>query len=215
MIACNSERSICSRLRSDGMRCRNCSIDKSPFLVSSEQSFNAFANLYQLLLHNLLAFFGWIGRTRCCQPTIEFLLYQGRVFQQADHVGPDNLVEQVLSNEAAVVANRTAQFSPAIGANALVVVDLTRARARRCTREGVATLLTADQPLHNTRLDGAPARSNFVFLEKLLSTGETLFANQGWHRDLDPFFARPFVTYCHTGHSDTPPTLWAHHAAPR
>src|SRR5213082_28195 len=62
-----------------------------------------------------------------------------------DHLGPDNLVEQVLSNEAAVVANRTAQFSPAIGANALVVVDLTRARARRCTREGVATLLTADQ----------------------------------------------------------------------
>jgi hypothetical protein len=41
-----------------------------------------------------------------------------------DHLGQYNLVEQVLLNEAAVVANRTAQLSPAIGANALVIVDL-------------------------------------------------------------------------------------------
>jgi hypothetical protein len=75
---------------------------------------------------------------------------KGRVFQQADHLGPDNLVEQVLSNEATVVANRTAQFSPAIGPNALVIVVLARARVRRGTREGAATLLTADQSLHHT-----------------------------------------------------------------
>src|SRR4029077_5850250 len=112
-----------------------------------------------------------------CQPTVELLLYQGRVFQQADHLGPDNLVEQVLSNKAAVFANKHAQFSHTSGADSLVVGDLTRARVRRCTREGVATLLTADQPLHHARLDGAPARSNFVFLKKFLSTGKALFAD--------------------------------------
>jgi site-specific DNA recombinase len=62
---------------------------------------------------------------------------------------------------------------------------------------------------------GAPARSNFVFLEKLLGTGEALFGHQGGHRDLDPLLARAFVTYCQVGHSHTPPTLWAHHAGPR
>jgi hypothetical protein len=174
------------------------------FLVGSDQSFDAFANLYQFPLQTLLTFLGQIRRTRCCQPTIEFLLYQGRVFQQSDHLVPDNLVEQILSNKPAVVANRTTQFSPAIGANALVVVNLARARARRCTRKGVAALLTADQPLHHAGFDGPPARSNLIFLQKLLGTGEALFANQAWHWDLDPLVARAFVTYCHAGHSHHP-----------
>ena len=95
------------------------------FLIGVEKSFDAFAHMRQLPLQTLLTFLGWIGRARCCQPTIKFLLDQSRLFQQADHLGPDDLIEEILPDKAAVVANRAAQFSPAIGANALVVVNLT------------------------------------------------------------------------------------------
>src|SRR5712664_1794721 len=112
------------------------------FLVGIEKSFHAFANMRQFPLQTLLTFLGRIARARGCQPAVKFLLDQGRVFQESDHLGPDDLIEEILSDQAAVVANRTAQFSPAIGANTFVVVDLARGRARRCAREGVAALLT-------------------------------------------------------------------------
>src|SRR2546422_1666216 len=184
------------------------------FLIGVKKSFNTFANMRQLPLQTLLTFSGWIRGARCYQPTIKFLLYQRRLFQQADHLSPDDLIEELLSDEAAVVANRAAEFPPAIGANALVVVNLTCAGLCRCSREGVATLRTADQPLDDTGRDGTPARSYLVLLEQLLGTGEALFRHQGRHGDLDPLFARAFVACCGAGRSYTPPTLWAHNPRP-
>src|SRR5467141_2045321 len=100
------------------------------FLVGVEKSFHAFANMRQLSLQTLFTFLGRIAQARCCQPAVKFLLDQRRIFQQSDHLRPDDLIEEILSDQAAVVANRTAQFSPAIGANTFVVVDLACARAR-------------------------------------------------------------------------------------
>ena len=51
------------------------------FLIGGEKSFDTFANMGQLPLQTLLAFCGWIGSTRCFQPTIKFLVYQSRFFQ--------------------------------------------------------------------------------------------------------------------------------------
>ena len=65
------------------------------------------------------------------EPTIQFLLDQTGLFEQSDHLRPDDLIEQLLSNEAAVVTNRAAEFAPAVGADALVIVDLTCAGLRR------------------------------------------------------------------------------------
>ena len=76
---------------------------QEPFLVGVEQSFDAFAHMRQLPLQTLLTFLGWIGRARCCQPTIKFLLYQSRLFQESDHLGPNNLIEEILPDQAAVV----------------------------------------------------------------------------------------------------------------
>ena len=57
-------------------------------------------------------------------------------FEQADHLGPDDLIEQFLSNEATIVANGATQFPPAIGANALVVMNFSvRWFASRCSRQ--------------------------------------------------------------------------------
>jgi hypothetical protein len=81
---------------------------------------------------------------RCGQPTIQFLVYQSGVFQQADHLIPDDLIKEFLSNEAAIVANRAAEFPPTIGANALVVVNLTCTGLGGCSGKGIATFRTAD-----------------------------------------------------------------------
>src|SRR5438874_805169 len=139
----------------------------------------------------------------------------GEGFCQAQECGAIlGLIEEFLSDELAVVANRATEFPPAIGANALVVVNLACARLRRCSREGVAALRTADQPLDDTGRDGTPARSYLVLVEQLLGTGEALFRHQGRHGDLDPLFARAFVACCGAGRSYTPPTLWAHNPRP-
>src|SRR5580692_11463942 len=102
----------------------------------------------------------WLAR--CYQPAIKFLLYQSRLFEQADHLSPDDLIEEFLSDEAAVGANRASEFPPTIGSNAFVVVNLACAGLRRRSRQSIATLRTADQPLHDTRHDGTPARSYLV-----------------------------------------------------
>jgi hypothetical protein len=94
------------------------------FLVGVEKSFHAFSHMRQLSLQTLLTFLGRIAGARGCQPTVQFLLDQRRVFQQSDHLRPDNLIEEILSDKAAVVAHRTTQFAPAIGANTFVVPNL-------------------------------------------------------------------------------------------
>ncbi len=57
-------------------------------------------------------------------------------------------------------------------------------------RERVATLRTADQPLHNTWRDGVPTRPDLVLVKQFLSASEALFRYQRWHWDLEPLFTR-------------------------
>src|SRR5258708_12893674 len=83
------------------------------FLVGVEKSFHAFANMRQLPLQTLLTFLGRIARARGCQPAIQFQLDQARAFQQSDHLRPADLIEGILSDKRAVVANSTPQFPPA------------------------------------------------------------------------------------------------------
>src|SRR5437773_6688626 len=185
------------------------------FLIGGEKPFDTFANMGQLPLQTLLTFCGWIGSARCCQPTIKLLLYQSRLLQQADHLSPDELIEEFLSDEAAVIANWSAEFPPAIRSDAFVVVNLTCGGLRRCSRQGVTTLRTADQPLHDTGHDGTPARSYLVLVEQLLGTSKAFFGHQGGHGDLDPLFAGALVACCAAGRSCTPRTLWAHNPCAR
>ncbi|MGA8618158.1 MAG: hypothetical protein WB660_06500 [Candidatus Sulfotelmatobacter sp.] len=148
------------------------------------------------------------------QPTIKFLLYHSWVFEQADHFSPNDLIEELLSDEAAIVANRSPEFSPAIGANAFVVVNLACARLCRGSRKRLPTFRTADQTLNNTGRDRAPTRAYSVLLEEFLGASKTLFGYQSWHRNLDPLFARAFVTCGAARYRNPPPALWAHNPRP-
>src|SRR5205823_511266 len=60
-----------------------------------KKSFHTFANMRQLPLQTLLTFSGWIRGARCYQPTIKFLLDQSWLFQQADYLSPDDLIEEL------------------------------------------------------------------------------------------------------------------------
>jgi hypothetical protein len=67
-------------------------IDRQSFLIGVEKSFDPLMG--QLSLQTLLPFSGGIAAARCYQPTIKFLLYQSWLFQQADHLSPDDLIEE-------------------------------------------------------------------------------------------------------------------------
>ena len=58
--------------------------------------------------------------------SIELMFNQRRIFEQSDDFSPDNLIQELLAYEATVVAHGTTELSPAIGANAFVVMKLTR-----------------------------------------------------------------------------------------
>lgn len=120
-----------------------------------------------------------------------------------------DLIQKFLSDEAAVVAHRAAELPPTIGADAFVVVKLTRACLRGRSREGIAALRTADQPLDYAGRNGTPTRSYLVVLEQLLGTGEARFRHQSRHGDPDPLFARAFVSCCAAGHRSASSALGA------
>src|ERR1700719_273342 len=124
---------------------------------------------------------------------IEFLLDQGRGLKQSDNLGPDDLIEQILSYEAFVIAYRTAQLSPAVRTDAFVVMDFSRRGVSRGAGEGITALLAAHQSLHDTWRDRAASRPFFVLVEKVLSSRKALLAHQRGHRDLYPLLSRTLV----------------------
>jgi hypothetical protein len=98
-------------------------------LVGDEESFDAFANAGEFAVQALLALLGRIRCARCSETPVKFLLDQRRVLEQADHLCPDDLVEQILPHHA-VIAHRTAELSPTIRANAFVITAVQISRDR-------------------------------------------------------------------------------------
>ena len=122
----------------------------------------------------------------------KFLLNQGRLLQQPYHLGPDNLVQQVLPHGARV-ASGTAEVPPSVRSDAAVVLDLAGACPGRRARQRVAALLTTDQPLDQARFDRAPRGMHLVLVEQFLGACEGRLVHDRGHRNLDPFLARAFV----------------------
>jgi len=90
----------------------------------------------------------WLAR--CYQPAIKFLLYQSWLFQQADHLSPDDLIEELLSDEADAASVRSGRGStPNAYQEELLSIDQLRERMP-VLRQGQQTLrdelqATADQ----------------------------------------------------------------------
>jgi hypothetical protein len=92
-------------------------IDRQQFFpIGVEKSFDPFANMGQLSLQTLLPFSGGIAGARCYQPTIKFRLYQSWLFQQADHLSPDDLIEGA-RQLCAMMCNIEHHYHPAACSN--------------------------------------------------------------------------------------------------
>ena len=124
----------------------------------------------------LLTFLCWIGRARCCQPTIKFLLYQSWLFQQADHLSPDDLIEELLSDEADSASARSGGGStPNAYKEELLSIDPLRERMP-VLRQGQQTLRAELQAIADQTNDRAAflAETLTAFLARLRSAAETL-----------------------------------------
>jgi len=65
-------------------------------LIGGQHALDALANPHQFPLQGLFALLGKIGGASDGEPTIQFLVNQGGVFEQPNHLGPDDLIQQVL-----------------------------------------------------------------------------------------------------------------------
>ena len=85
-------------------------------------------------------------------------------------------------------------MAPRVRAEAAVIVDLARRAARRRPRQRVAAFAARDQSLNDAGLDGPAGREALVVGQALCRQSESLFADDGRNRYLDPLVTRPLVT---------------------
>ena len=143
------------------------------------------------------------------------MLNQRRILEQSNDFCPYNLIQKILAYEATVVAHGTAQFSPAVRANALVVVQLARARDCGGPRESVPAFLTTNQALHDARCDRPTLRPYLVLLKKFLRLGKTLLGHERRHWNFDPLVPQALMTGAVTLGYPAPQTQWSRDAAAR
>jgi hypothetical protein len=77
------------------------------------------------------------GRARCVKAPVEFGLDERGIFDQADDLLPDDLVEQILADWSAV-AYRAAEVAPGIRTKTPVIMDFARRAAGRRPRQRIA-----------------------------------------------------------------------------
>src|SRR6266581_4862755 len=161
-------------------------------LIGSEHPLDALAHSEQIPLHRLFALLRGIGGTSRVEPTIEFLLNKGRIFEQPNDLGPDDLIQQILPHGSVVTAG-TAEVSPPIRADAAIVMDQARSGPGRRAREGIAAPAAAHQTLHDARLDRPSPCPDLVLVQQFLRTRKGRLSDERRYRNLDPLFTRPLV----------------------
>ena len=116
-------------------------------LIGGEQPLDALAHAHQLTLHRLLTLFRRVGRARGRESAIKLLFDQRGILEQPNHLGPHDLIQQVLP-DGSVLADGTAEVPPAIRAKAAIVVNRASARTSRGARERIPALAATHQALH-------------------------------------------------------------------
>ena len=163
------------------------------FLIGRDQAVDTLADPDQAMPKVGLALLVGIGDAGRLQSPVDLCFHQRRIFEQADQLGPHNVVEQVLAHRTAA-AQRAVEIAPGVGTQTAVVGDFAGTGLGRRAIQPVAALAARHQPLRDAgRLGPAPGE-DLVLLQALFGEGEGLFADDGRHRDLDPVFSRPLVT---------------------
>src|SRR5215471_8827810 len=140
-------------------------------LVGCEQALDILLQAPEITLKRRFSTFCRIDVACHLQPTVELVLDEAGILKQFEDLGPYNLVEQILADRT-TMANRSAEPPPRIGTQTPIVIDLARARPRRCSVERVAAVSTAHQALHNTGHDSATRRFRFIGLQTLWASAK-------------------------------------------
>ena len=67
-------------------------------------SLDALAHAHEIALDPLFALFRGVGGARGGEPPIEFVLNERRILEQSDDLGPDDLIQEILSHGSVVAA---------------------------------------------------------------------------------------------------------------
>src|SRR5437660_9806167 len=96
--------------------------DWSSDVCSSDLTVDALANANEVAPESLFTAFARVGRARSCEPSIEFILDELGIFEQAHDFGPHDFVQQILTHWP-IVANGARKPPPAVGAETSIIVD--------------------------------------------------------------------------------------------
>ena len=163
------------------------------FLIGRDQAVDPLADPDQAMPKVGLALLVGIGDTGRLQSPVDLCAHQCRIFEQADQLGPHDVVEQVLAHRTAV-AQRAVEIAPGVGTQAAVVGDLAGTGLGRRAIQPVAAFAARHEPLRDAGRSGPALGEDLVLLQPLFGKGEGLFADDRRHRDFDPVFSRPLVT---------------------
>ena len=131
-------------------------------LIGIDQAVDALADSDQPSPQVGLALLVGIGGTRRLQSAVDLGADQRRVLKQADHLAPDNVIEQVLAHGPAV-AQRSPKMAPGIGSETAVIGYLPCGRLYRAARQRVTALAARDQSLDHAGRLGAARRMDLVY----------------------------------------------------
>ena len=81
-------------------------------LIGCQEAVDALAGPRQVPQQGSLALLRRVGCPRRCQPAVELVLDQARILQQADDLGPDNLIEEILADRAVWPPSRRQASEP-------------------------------------------------------------------------------------------------------
>src|SRR5215831_848544 len=163
------------------------------FLVGRKQPFHAFPDPYQLALEGFSPLLCRFRRAGCVKAPIEFGPNERWVFNQVNNFLPHDPVEQVLTDRPAV-AQRSAEMTPSVRAEAAVVMDFARRSAGRRPRQRITAFAAGYQTLDDAGLDGPAGCEALVVSQPLRRQSKGLFADNRRHWYFDPFVTGPFVT---------------------
>ena len=75
------------------------------FLISGEQTIDAVADANEIASDSLFTALGRVGLSCGCEPSVELVLDELRIFEQPHDLRPNNLVQKILTHRT-IVTNR-------------------------------------------------------------------------------------------------------------
>ena len=129
------------------------------FLIGRDQAVDTLADPDKPMPKVGLTLLVGIGDTGCLQSPVDLRAYQCRIFEQADQLGPHDVIKQILAHRTAV-AQRAVEIAPGVGTQAAVVGDLAGTGLGRRAVQPLAAFAARHEPLRDADHATAETRTH-------------------------------------------------------